>query len=332
MIEFIDTSKMSYQEWLLKRNEGIGGSDISALMGMNPYFSNLELFYQKIGLIPVGSTHNEATFWGTALEPVVRDRAQYYDFETGEYISNYEDGRKLRGITEKKMMIRNGDHPQLLANTDGFEDLIETSDGYFEAERIAEIKTISKQSEDQWEGGLPPYYIPQGHTYMIVCEPLIKTQEVAFYVLRDGRTLWAVIIKEEGWLRDAIIEESDLFWDNVLKAREILANEPEEKAKKAIEEFEPDPNPTDSAEKFISDLQKHKTELHKVEGDQDMWEMALAEKQAKNSRNTYEDERQAAAIILKNHMRLNEVDVIDFGESGRVTFRGKLYNNIKIDA
>ena len=37
------------QEWLSGRMNGIGGSDASAVVGMNPYKSNIDLFEEKIG-------------------------------------------------------------------------------------------------------------------------------------------------------------------------------------------------------------------------------------------------------------------------------------------
>lgn len=36
-------------EWLKGRMNGIGGSDASAIVGMNPYKSNIELFEEKTG-------------------------------------------------------------------------------------------------------------------------------------------------------------------------------------------------------------------------------------------------------------------------------------------
>lgn len=329
--DIIDTKKMSYEDWLVARNDGVGGSDLSALMGMNPYFSNLELYYQKLGLTPLGSTHTKATFWGTKLEPVIRQIGQFFDFETEEYINNELSNNQLRTIVEKKAMIRNKDYPHIIANVDGFEFDGVTRRQYFNADRIAEIKTISKQSADMWEGKLPPYYIPQAHTYLIVCEPFLNYQEVSFYVLQDGRDFWAVRIKEVDWMREAVIEQSTKFWELVVKGREILANERNrDKAMKGIYEIEPDPNPSKSVDQFISSLQKEKTELRKIEGTQELWDMAIAEKEARLERDTHEKSREAFAIELKNYMRKNDVDVIDFGaDGGRITFRGRLYNNIK---
>lgn len=39
------------QHWLKGRTNGIGGSDASAVVGMNPYKSNIDLFEEKIGRV-----------------------------------------------------------------------------------------------------------------------------------------------------------------------------------------------------------------------------------------------------------------------------------------
>jgi predicted phage-related endonuclease len=35
-------------EWLQMRQQGIGGSDIAAILGQSPFKSKLEVFYDKI--------------------------------------------------------------------------------------------------------------------------------------------------------------------------------------------------------------------------------------------------------------------------------------------
>ena len=36
-----------HADWLRVRNYGIGGSDASAILGMNPYKTNIDLFEEK---------------------------------------------------------------------------------------------------------------------------------------------------------------------------------------------------------------------------------------------------------------------------------------------
>lgn len=61
-------------DWHATRATGIGGSDIAAICGLNPYASPLEIWFTKVGQ-PVpradNPTLNEAALMGHILEPIV---------------------------------------------------------------------------------------------------------------------------------------------------------------------------------------------------------------------------------------------------------------------
>jgi putative phage-type endonuclease len=61
-------------DWHATRATGIGGSDIAAICGLNPYTSPLEIWFTKVGQ-PVpradNPTLNEAALMGHILEPIV---------------------------------------------------------------------------------------------------------------------------------------------------------------------------------------------------------------------------------------------------------------------
>ena len=44
---FADTSQMSREEWLNTRRFGIGGSEASIIMGVSPFATKRDLFYDK---------------------------------------------------------------------------------------------------------------------------------------------------------------------------------------------------------------------------------------------------------------------------------------------
>ena len=46
-MERISTLGMSREDWLIARKGGIGGSDAAAVLGLNPYKSPVELFYER---------------------------------------------------------------------------------------------------------------------------------------------------------------------------------------------------------------------------------------------------------------------------------------------
>ena len=45
----ISTAAMSRDEWLKERTKGIGGSDVSTILGLNPYKTPLQLWEEKTG-------------------------------------------------------------------------------------------------------------------------------------------------------------------------------------------------------------------------------------------------------------------------------------------
>ncbi|EPZ54744.1 yqaJ-like viral recombinase domain protein [[Clostridium] sordellii ATCC 9714] len=42
-----DTKNMTQEEWLKSRQAGIGGSDSSAIAGLNPWKSSIQLYMEK---------------------------------------------------------------------------------------------------------------------------------------------------------------------------------------------------------------------------------------------------------------------------------------------
>jgi putative phage-type endonuclease len=57
-------------EWHSARRDGLGGSEIAAVMGLSPFESRFSLWHRKAGRLgPVAQ--NDEMYWGTVLEPVV---------------------------------------------------------------------------------------------------------------------------------------------------------------------------------------------------------------------------------------------------------------------
>jgi putative phage-type endonuclease len=62
------------EEWHAARRNGIGASEISAVVGLNPWESPFSLWAKKKGLIPGADPENPLFYWGHALEPLVAAR------------------------------------------------------------------------------------------------------------------------------------------------------------------------------------------------------------------------------------------------------------------
>lgn len=59
-------------EWHDARRTRINGSEIAAVMGISPFESPFSLWHRKAGSLPEVLT-NDVMYWGTALEPVIRE-------------------------------------------------------------------------------------------------------------------------------------------------------------------------------------------------------------------------------------------------------------------
>lgn len=141
---FADTRNMTREEWLASRRNGIGGSDASAILGVNPYSTPLTVYMDKTGEGKEEGT-NEAMRQGTDLEPYV---AQRFMDETGLKV------KKCNRI------LQHPDYPWMLANID--RQIVGMNAGL-------ECKTTSPYSKFKFdEGEINPHYYWQCMHYMAV--------------------------------------------------------------------------------------------------------------------------------------------------------------------
>ena len=66
------TKNLTRKEWLDFRKVGIGGSDVAVICGISKYKSPLQLWMEKTGQVD-SEEAGEAAYWGTVLEPIVRN-------------------------------------------------------------------------------------------------------------------------------------------------------------------------------------------------------------------------------------------------------------------
>ncbi len=146
---------MEYQEWLKKRKAGIGGSDASAILGMNPYKTNVELWEEKTGRRePEDISGKPYVQYGKEAEEPLRklfalDHPQYEVIRNGDYEMH---------ISEKQ--------PFIFGTFDG--TLVEKETG---AVGVLEIKTtniLQSMQREKWSDKIPDNYYIQILHYMLV--------------------------------------------------------------------------------------------------------------------------------------------------------------------
>lgn len=151
----------SEEEWLSLRQEGIGGSDAAAVMGISKYKSPLQCYKEKLGLVTNDNSDNIFIRKGKDLEALIRD--QYvvpYMYEKGYHVRHPE------------CILINKTCPWLRANLDGIAVPIDPTGKSFMDNIVIEIKWVSEYAEANWYGddycGIPANYYAQVQHYMTV--------------------------------------------------------------------------------------------------------------------------------------------------------------------
>lgn len=144
----------SNEEWLHNRR-GIGGSDASAVLGLNPYKTNEELWLEKAGiLVPEDIADKPYVIYGHAAEPLLRE---LFALDHPEYRVEYYENN----------LIRNEKYPWAHASLDG--ELVDQ-----EGRRgILEIKTtniLQPMQREKWRDQIPDNYYIQVLHYLLVTE------------------------------------------------------------------------------------------------------------------------------------------------------------------
>lgn len=143
----------SKEEWLKHRTR-IGGSDASAILGLNPWKSNIELWMEKTGQASAPDiSDKDVVKYGVSAEPLLRD---LFALDFPEYEVEYFGDN----------MILNDDFEFGAASLDG--ELTEKETG---RKGILEIKTtniLQNMQKEKWRNKLPDNYYVQCIHYLLI--------------------------------------------------------------------------------------------------------------------------------------------------------------------
>lgn len=196
----VDISNLSREDWLEYRKKGIGGSDVAAIMGISPFATIRDLFYNKTGVQPVIQEEEESNWVakevGHRLEDLV---AEIFSKKTG------------LEVFPVRIMFRHPLYPFMLADVDYF---VRMPDGTF---AILECKTCNYNAKNKWDDeGIPAHYVLQVRHYLSVMN-MQKAFIACLYGNNENEFVYRVIdrdlIEEED-----IIDQETYFWQEyVLK-------------------------------------------------------------------------------------------------------------------
>ena len=146
---------MDKETWLKERKKGIGGSDAAAILGLNPYKTNVELWEEKVGLRePEDISHKDYVKYGTEAEDMLR---KLFALDYPQYDVYHPDGFE---------MLWHPQHDFLFASLDG-----ELIDKETRRRGILEIKTtniLQSMQKEKWNDQVPDNYYLQVLHYLLV--------------------------------------------------------------------------------------------------------------------------------------------------------------------
>ena len=184
-------------EWLAWRNQGIGASDLGAILGMSKYETPLSIWAKKTGFAPHKDEPNENMEWGHRIEPALVDKW-------------IEENAATYYLECRGPVFEHSEHTWMHASLDA---LVHPLNGEIEA---LECKTAS--STDGWidENGaetIPPSYMAQAVWQMAVTG--IRVVHFSVLVMGHGRTwLTRTVHRDEDQIIAAFVAAWD-FWQMV---------------------------------------------------------------------------------------------------------------------
>jgi len=179
--------KQGSPEWHAARSKGLGGSDMAAVMGLNPYKTPFMLWQEKTGKV-VNNIDSEKMQIGRDIE----------DFCAAQYTKR--TGTKTRRSNKFKV---HKDYPFIGGSVDRLFNI----DGRL---GVLEMKNVSNESfKNTFAGGIPDYYFIQIQTYLFVFGAQIAHLWV--FVGGDHFELFTVARNEQ--VIESIIKAADRFWN-----------------------------------------------------------------------------------------------------------------------
>lgn len=316
-------------EWHSFRTNGIGGSEISCVLGMNKYDTVTRLFYEKIGSIPSRDFDNPKMFFGRYMEDKIADLWEYFDGSELGWIDNFKNNKIIRKCRAINGYVVNPDYPWLFASLDRVQNVsggINLLTGEkLTTEAVLEVKTLSYWSASLWADGLPISFLLQVHLYMIV----IESDYAEIAILKDGNELIIERVQRDESLCEKIIDISKSFWYKlVVPAKEFQAKKLEaekvgninevEKWEAKIMELEPEPDHSAAYESFMSE--RFLKERDSIEGNMTDYNLCTKDKMLLAVSGRIDDERQLIKNTMIKKLTLASTEAIDFGRLGSCTY------------
>lgn len=201
----------NHDEWLKERKRGIGASEASAVLGLNPWQSNTDLWRIKTGRKNAEDISYKACVqYGKHAECYLRE---LFRLDFPQYDIDYHEFR----------MYANDNNPFMFATLDG--ELTDIQSG---KRGVLEIKTteiLNSSQWDKWNECIPQYYYIQvlhqlavtGFDFVILLAQIKYTKNGDLFKTTRHYTIQRKNVLAE---IDYIIGKEQEFWKYVQENRE----------------------------------------------------------------------------------------------------------------
>lgn len=191
----------------LKRQNGLGGSDIAALLGMSPYKTPVELWAEKVGHPASQQREGLHLRFGQHLEPFI---ATEFESQTGLVTQEYLDA------------LVHPEHSFMYAHVDRF--VVNEAwqpavvEGAVVADALLECKTASVYNKDEW-GPSGTDQVPRAYLLQCIWYMAVTGCSKAHIATLIGNTDFRVYqINRDEKLEQLVIDQAKRFWfDHVLE-------------------------------------------------------------------------------------------------------------------
>jgi putative phage-type endonuclease len=177
---------IAHQDWLATRRQGIGGSDMAAIMGLSPFRGPMDVYLEKIGE-SLEQPDSPYLYWGNILEDVV---AQEFARQTGYTVERHPQPYQ---------------HPEIPYLRGNIDRLIVDHPG---GPAVLEAKTTNAFKARDWDEGAPIHYLIQVLHYL----DITGYQKGYLAVLIGGNDFRIVPVERNDALIAEMHEAAAAFW------------------------------------------------------------------------------------------------------------------------
>ena len=191
--------------WLKARMQGVGASEVAAILGRNPYCDAGTLLDEKLGIKPADDlSQNPRVYWGNQLERAILEGYA----QIGHTIEAYAHLKERRAEMWGRL-LQSTRCPQLLATPDAWQ--VNPSR---QTEGVVQVKNCGYAKKAP-----PDYYVVQVQAELAVT----GLEWGSLVMLVGGNDLRVYDIEGDETLIEEIFEMVERFWRQVERRRQGVA-------------------------------------------------------------------------------------------------------------